>query len=86
MPTGCRVLYRQITSCISSRPAVSQCSSRLLACHTAIFEKSGLDLSSPTDIRGGGRGAALVPGESGESLLFKVIKHLPMTYEDVEVL
>ena len=49
---------------------------RCLACHSGQYKKSGLDLSRrDLAIRGGDRGPAIVPGNSKESLLFKVASH-----------
>src|ERR1700737_1135880 len=50
---------------------------RCLGCHAGQFKKSGLDLSRrDLAIRGGDRGPAIVPGNSKESLLFKVASHI----------
>jgi hypothetical protein len=49
--------------------------SRCLACHSSQVAMSGLDLSSrPAALKGGTRGAAMVPGDPAASLLIKVIE------------
>ena len=48
-----------------------------LACHNTTKAKANLNLESPADmLKGGDGGAALVPGRSTESLLFKAAAHL----------
>src|SRR5688572_6985837 len=48
-----------------------------LACHNTTKAKGGLNLETPKLIlKGGDSGAGLVPGKSGESLLFKAAAHL----------
>src|SRR5436190_23604060 len=49
---------------------------RCQGCHSAQVKKSGLDLTRrDLAIRGGDRGPAIAPGNSKESLLFKVASH-----------
>jgi len=52
-----------------------------MPCHSGTAKKSGLDLSSrDSAIRGGDRGAAIVPGKSADSLLFRVASHSAEPY------
>ncbi len=45
-------------------------------CHGAKIQRSGLDLrTEQATIKGGGRGASVVPGKPEESLLYKLITH-----------
>jgi mono/diheme cytochrome c family protein len=47
-----------------------------LGCHSGQTKQGGLDLSSRDALlRGGDRGPAIVPGNAGESLLYKLIAH-----------
>lgn len=57
-------------------PAVALLEKRCVGCHNAAVKQSGLDLSRrEAALRGGDRGAAIVPGKSGESLLYQVLTH-----------
>jgi hypothetical protein len=48
-----------------------------LGCHNADKKKGDLDLSTyPGAMAGGGSGDVVAPGDSGASLLFKVVAHL----------
>jgi mono/diheme cytochrome c family protein len=45
-------------------------------CHGARVQRSGLDLrSEETTLKGGARGHAVVPGDAGKSLLYRLIAH-----------
>ncbi|HZN10574.1 MAG TPA: DUF1549 domain-containing protein, partial [Blastocatellia bacterium] len=46
-------------------------------CHGAKVQRSGLDLrSQEATLRGGARGASVVPGDPGKSLLYRMAAHL----------
>src|SRR6185503_52784 len=48
-----------------------------LACHNTTKAKGGLNLETPQHIlKGGDSGPGIVPGKSGESLIFKAAAHL----------
>ena len=56
--------------------AVAILEQRCAACHSGKTKQSGLDLSSrELALRGGDRGPAIVPGNSRESLLYRVLAH-----------
>ena len=49
---------------------------KCLGCHNERLRTAGLALESrDTALQGGGRGAAIVPGEPGESLLLSAVRH-----------
>ena len=49
---------------------------RCAACHSGSGARGGLDMTSRESLlRGGGRGAAVIPGKAGESLLYKAVAH-----------
>src|SRR5262245_29030843 len=57
-------------------PALTILESRCAACHSGKFKKSGLDVTTREGLlRGGDRGAAVVPGNAKGSLIVKVMTH-----------
>jgi len=68
--------------CFGQQPrGLSILEQRCMPCHSGTAKKSGLDLSSrDSAIRGGDRGAAIVPGKSADSLLFRVASHSAEPY------
>ena len=56
--------------------AVKLLEARCVGCHNGASKQSGLDLSKrETAIRGGDRGAGMVPGKAKESYLYQVLAH-----------
>ena len=49
---------------------------KCVMCHGSTVQRSGLDLrTEDSALKGGGRGATIVPGDPKKSLLFKLITH-----------
>jgi hypothetical protein len=59
----------------SDAPAILQ--RKCAQCHGASNGSSGLSVTSRESLlRGGSRGAALIPGKSAESLIYRAIAHI----------